>query len=152
MSAKFLQPAFVFNWTIFWISMELFSLQASLSTRVHQWWAAVPCITAGVVFLCSAVYVTCLLFGYDYFSQVCLLPEFIVARVQGNSFFLWLSCPAWSYCGIWNLPSVICPSVICPWGLRSLVYYRVMMYCPSVAPTLNTCQLFSVLFIKFVQF
>uniref|UniRef100_A0A7I4EAD2 UBA domain-containing protein n=1 Tax=Physcomitrium patens TaxID=3218 RepID=A0A7I4EAD2_PHYPA len=60
----------------------LSSLQASLSTRANQWWAAVPCVTAGVVFLCTAIYVICLLFGYDSFIQVCLLPKYIVDRVQ----------------------------------------------------------------------
>lgn len=56
--------------------------EASLSTRANQWWAAVPCITAGVVFLCSAIYVVCLLVGYDYFREVCLAPYFIVGRLQ----------------------------------------------------------------------
>ncbi|KAG0584066.1 hypothetical protein KC19_3G182200 [Ceratodon purpureus] len=56
--------------------------EATLSTRANQWWAAVPCITAGVVFLCSAIYVVCLLVGYDYFQQVCLLPGYIVGHLQ----------------------------------------------------------------------
>lgn len=62
-------------------------MQASLSTRANQLWAAVPCITAGIVFLCSAIYLVCLLVGYDYFQQVCLLPEFIVGRVQGDALY-----------------------------------------------------------------
>jgi hypothetical protein len=68
---------------VMWLEPGLCFVQASLSTRANQLWAAVPCITAGVVFLCSAIYVVCLLVGYDYFREVCLAPYFIVGRLQG---------------------------------------------------------------------
>jgi hypothetical protein len=57
--------------------------QASLSTQASQWWAAVPSVTASIVFLCSAVYAVSLVFGYDAFDQVCILPYKLVEHFQG---------------------------------------------------------------------
>ncbi|KAH8975931.1 hypothetical protein BDL97_01G186300 [Sphagnum fallax] len=56
--------------------------EASLSTQASQWWAAVPSVTASIVFLCSAVYAVSLVFGYDSFDQVCLLPYKLVEHFQ----------------------------------------------------------------------
>jgi len=54
-----------------------------LSTQASQWWAAVPSVTALIVFLCSAVYAVSLVFGYDSFDQVCLSPSKLVEHFQG---------------------------------------------------------------------
>ncbi|KAH7296123.1 hypothetical protein KP509_26G009700 [Ceratopteris richardii] len=56
--------------------------EASLSTRVSQWWSAVPFLTSGIVFICGVIYAVCLLFGYDSFYEVCLLPSAIAAKYE----------------------------------------------------------------------
>ncbi|KAH9576710.1 hypothetical protein CY35_01G177900 [Sphagnum magellanicum] len=56
--------------------------EASLSTQASQWWAAVPSVTASIVFLCSTVYALSLVFGYDSFDQVCLSPYKLVEHFQ----------------------------------------------------------------------
>ncbi|KAI5063045.1 hypothetical protein GOP47_0021592 [Adiantum capillus-veneris] len=56
--------------------------EASLSTRVSQWWTAVPFVTSAIVLLCGIIYTVCLLFGYDSFYQVCFLPSSITAKFE----------------------------------------------------------------------
>lgn len=56
--------------------------EASLSTRVSQWWLAVPFITATVMISCAAIYAISLLVGYDSFEQVCFLPYKITSKFQ----------------------------------------------------------------------
>ncbi|MCO5608693.1 hypothetical protein L7F22_062907 [Adiantum nelumboides] len=55
---------------------------ASLSTRVSQWWTAVPFVTSATVLLCGAIYTICLLFGYDSFFEVCFLPSAVTAKFE----------------------------------------------------------------------
>ncbi|KAJ7281189.1 hypothetical protein O6H91_Y365900 [Diphasiastrum complanatum] len=56
--------------------------EASLSTRVGQWWSALPSVTGTVVVVCGAIYAVTLLFGYDEFQQVCFLPVMVVSKWQ----------------------------------------------------------------------
>ena len=62
--------------------------EASLGTRANQWWTAIPCVTAGVVGVCSAIYVISLVFGFDDFSPVCLSPDLLVGHGGLSSGFL----------------------------------------------------------------
>jgi hypothetical protein len=52
--------------------------QASLQTRGQSWFAALPFGTRAVLLTCCGVYVTCILLGYDAYSQVCLAPKWVL--------------------------------------------------------------------------
>ncbi|CAN1277978.1 Rhomboid-like protein 15 [Linum perenne] len=56
--------------------------EASLSTRAGQWWESIPFLTSAVVVVCGAIYLVCLLFGYDSFYEICFLPSVVVSRFQ----------------------------------------------------------------------
>ncbi|KAM7500005.1 hypothetical protein LguiA_024419 [Lonicera macranthoides] len=56
--------------------------EAGLSTRVGQWWEGIPFLTSAVVIVCGAIYVVCLLVGYDSFAEVCFWPSQVVSRFQ----------------------------------------------------------------------
>ncbi|KAH7661610.1 Rhomboid protease protein [Dioscorea alata] len=56
--------------------------EAGLPTRLNQWWAGVPFITSGVVIVCLAIYLVCLLIGYDSFYEICFLPSKVVSGFQ----------------------------------------------------------------------
>lgn len=63
-------------------------VQAGLSTRVRQWWEGIPFLTSAVVVACAAIYLICLLAGYDSFEEVCFSPSAVVSRFQGTLWFL----------------------------------------------------------------
>ncbi|XP_021721287.1 rhomboid-like protein 15 [Chenopodium quinoa] len=56
--------------------------EASVSTRVNQWWEGIPFITSAVVAVCAAIYLVCLLIGYDSFVGICFLPSAIISQFQ----------------------------------------------------------------------
>lgn len=56
--------------------------EAGLPTRVGQWWEGIPFLTSAVVIVCGAIYLVCLLVGYDYFSEICFLPSAIISSFQ----------------------------------------------------------------------
>lgn len=56
--------------------------EASLSTRVSQWWTTVPFVTSAIVLVCGVIYTICLLIGYDSFLQVCFLPSAVTANYE----------------------------------------------------------------------
>ncbi|XP_059646525.1 rhomboid-like protein 15 isoform X2 [Cornus florida] len=61
--------------------------EAGLPTRVGQWWEGIPFVTSAVVIVCGAIYLVCLLFGYDSFVEVCFLPSEIISRFQVHRFY-----------------------------------------------------------------
>lgn len=60
-------------------------MQAGISTRLNQWWGSIPFITSGVILICGAIYLVCLLTGYDSFAEICFLPSVVASRFQGLS-------------------------------------------------------------------
>ncbi|GJP61123.1 hypothetical protein CLOP_g18326 [Closterium sp. NIES-67] len=56
--------------------------EASIGTRIHQWWLAVPLVTASVFAVCVAVFAADLLVGYDSFREVCFSPAMSVVHWQ----------------------------------------------------------------------
>ncbi|KAK4272635.1 hypothetical protein QN277_021159 [Acacia crassicarpa] len=56
--------------------------EASVPTRLSQWWENIPFLTSTVVFVCGIIYFVCLLVGYDSFGEVCFSPSDIVSRFQ----------------------------------------------------------------------
>uniref|UniRef100_A0A2P2L1U2 Rhomboid family protein n=1 Tax=Rhizophora mucronata TaxID=61149 RepID=A0A2P2L1U2_RHIMU len=56
--------------------------EASIPTRVGQWWDSIPFLTSAVVIVCGLIYLVCLLVGYDSFYEICFLPSAIVSRFQ----------------------------------------------------------------------
>ncbi|KAJ4705480.1 Rhomboid family protein [Melia azedarach] len=56
--------------------------EAGLSTRVNQWWENIPFFTSAVVIVCGAIYLICLLVGYDSFYEICFLPSAVISRFQ----------------------------------------------------------------------
>jgi hypothetical protein len=58
-------------------------MQAGISTRLNQWWSSTPFITSGVTFICAAIYLACLLIGYDSYSEICFLPSAVSSHFQG---------------------------------------------------------------------
>ncbi|KAJ8754538.1 hypothetical protein K2173_005699 [Erythroxylum novogranatense] len=57
-------------------------LQAGIPTRLGQWWDNIPFLTSAVVIVCGAIYLICLLIGYDSFYEICFLPSAIVSHFQ----------------------------------------------------------------------
>ncbi|GJV13283.1 rhomboid-like protein 15 [Tanacetum coccineum] len=58
------------------------SAGAGLPTRFKQWWEGIPFVTSVVVAVCAAIYLVCLLIGYDSFAEVCFLPSAVVSKFQ----------------------------------------------------------------------
>lgn len=56
--------------------------EASLSTRLSQWWESVPFLTSAIVAVCVTIYLVCLLVGYDSFGEICFLPSALVSHFQ----------------------------------------------------------------------
>ncbi|KAI4341299.1 hypothetical protein MLD38_026036 [Melastoma candidum] len=56
--------------------------EAGLPTTVRQWWEGIPFVTSAIVVVCGAIYLICLLTGYDSFQEICFLPSAIVSRFQ----------------------------------------------------------------------
>ncbi|CAO2820241.1 unnamed protein product [Amaranthus hypochondriacus] len=56
--------------------------EASVTTRLNQWWEGIPFITSAVVAICAAIYLVCLLVGYDSFVEICFLPSAILTHFQ----------------------------------------------------------------------
>ncbi|KAL3532215.1 hypothetical protein ACH5RR_005736 [Cinchona calisaya] len=56
--------------------------EAGLSTRIGQWWEAIPFLTSAVVIVCGIIYLVCLLVGYDSFAEVCFWPSAVISRFQ----------------------------------------------------------------------
>ncbi|GLJ31689.1 hypothetical protein SUGI_0636810 [Cryptomeria japonica] len=56
--------------------------EASLSTRIGQWWGGVPFITSGLVIVCGIIYLICLLIGYDSYYEICLWPAEVISKFQ----------------------------------------------------------------------
>lgn len=56
--------------------------EASVTTRLNQWWEGIPFITSAVVAVCAAIYLVCLLVGYDSFVEICFLPSAILSKFQ----------------------------------------------------------------------
>jgi hypothetical protein len=58
-------------------------LQAGIPTRLNQWWSSIPFVTSGVVLICGAIYLLCLLIGYDSYAEICFLPSAVASHFQG---------------------------------------------------------------------
>lgn len=56
--------------------------EAGLPTKIGQWWEGIPLLTSVVLIVCGAIYLLCLLAGYDSFEEVCFLPVAVVTRFQ----------------------------------------------------------------------
>ncbi|KAM0053267.1 putative serine endopeptidase [Helianthus debilis subsp. tardiflorus] len=56
--------------------------EAGLPTRFKQWWEGMPFLTSVVVAVCTAIYLVCLLIGYDSFLEVCFLPSAVISKFQ----------------------------------------------------------------------
>ncbi|KAJ6406815.1 hypothetical protein OIU84_010350 [Salix udensis] len=56
--------------------------EAGLQTRAGQWWESIPFLTSAVVVVCGAIYLVCLLSGYDSFYEICFLPTAVVSHFQ----------------------------------------------------------------------
>ncbi|KAJ4832039.1 Rhomboid-like protein 15 [Turnera subulata] len=61
--------------------------EAGLQTRAGQWWESIPFLTSVVVIVCGAIYLACLLLGYDSFYEICFLPSAVVSRFQVYRFY-----------------------------------------------------------------
>uniref|UniRef100_A0A0E0KGX5 Peptidase S54 rhomboid domain-containing protein n=1 Tax=Oryza punctata TaxID=4537 RepID=A0A0E0KGX5_ORYPU len=61
--------------------------EAGISTRLNQWWGSIPFITSGVILICGAIYLVCLLTGYDSFVEICFLPSVVASRFQVYRFY-----------------------------------------------------------------
>ncbi|GLT88378.1 hypothetical protein SLE2022_064050 [Rubroshorea leprosula] len=56
--------------------------EAGLQTRLGQWWGGIPFLTSAVMILCGAIYLVCLLVGYDSFYEICFKPEAVISQFQ----------------------------------------------------------------------
>ncbi|KAK4799460.1 hypothetical protein SAY86_024825 [Trapa natans] len=56
--------------------------EASLSTRLSQWWEGIPFLTSSIVIVCTIIYLICLFTGYDSFEQICFLPTAVIHKFQ----------------------------------------------------------------------
>ncbi|XP_062005010.1 rhomboid-like protein 15 isoform X1 [Rosa rugosa] len=56
--------------------------EAGVQTRLAQWWEGLPFLTSAVVFVCTTIYLVCLLAGYDSFYEICFLPSAVISRFQ----------------------------------------------------------------------
>ncbi|KAL9242535.1 hypothetical protein vseg_016526 [Gypsophila vaccaria] len=56
--------------------------EASVSTRLNQWWESIPFVTSAVVAVCAAIYLVCLFVGYDSFIEICFLPSAVISQFQ----------------------------------------------------------------------
>lgn len=56
--------------------------EAGISTRLNQWWSSTPFVTSGVTLICAAIYLACLLIGYDSYSEICFLPTAVASHFQ----------------------------------------------------------------------
>ncbi|XP_071690528.1 rhomboid-like protein 15 isoform X2 [Rutidosis leptorrhynchoides] len=56
--------------------------EAGLPTRFKQWWEGIPFLTSMVIAVCAAIYLVCLLIGYDSFVEVCFLPSAVISKFQ----------------------------------------------------------------------
>ncbi|VAI36151.1 unnamed protein product [Triticum turgidum subsp. durum] len=61
--------------------------EAGVSTRLNQWWSSTPFITSGVTIICAAIYLVCLLVGYDSYAEICFLPSAVVSHFQVYRFY-----------------------------------------------------------------
>ncbi|TVU45860.1 hypothetical protein EJB05_05365 [Eragrostis curvula] len=61
--------------------------EAGIPTRLNQWWSSIPFITSGVVLICGAIYLLCLLVGYDSYDEICFLPSAVASRFQVYRFY-----------------------------------------------------------------
>ena len=52
--------------------------ESSLQTRGRDWFSSLPLGTRGVFVTCCAIYVGCVLMGYDAFGQVCMAPRWVL--------------------------------------------------------------------------
>ncbi|VAI21372.1 unnamed protein product [Triticum turgidum subsp. durum] len=62
-------------------------MQAGVSTRLNQWWGSTPFITSGVTIICAAIYLVCLLVGYDSYAEICFLPSAVASHFQVYRFY-----------------------------------------------------------------
>ncbi|KAL5806315.1 hypothetical protein ACOSQ4_029048 [Xanthoceras sorbifolium] len=62
--------------------------EAGLSTRVSHWWEGMPFFTSAVVIVCGAIYLVCLLTGYDSFYEICFLPSAVISQFQVYRIYL----------------------------------------------------------------
>ncbi|RLN19105.1 hypothetical protein C2845_PM02G06200 [Panicum miliaceum] len=60
---------------------------AGIPTRLNQWWSSIPFITSGVVLICGAIYLLCLLVGYDSYDEICFLPSAVASQFQVYRFY-----------------------------------------------------------------
>ncbi|XP_047315392.1 rhomboid-like protein 15 isoform X2 [Impatiens glandulifera] len=56
--------------------------EAGLPTRLGQWWEGIPFLSSSVVVVCGAIYLACLLVGYDSFAEVCFSPFDVTSHFQ----------------------------------------------------------------------
>ncbi|KAI7996899.1 Rhomboid-like protein 15 [Camellia lanceoleosa] len=56
--------------------------EARLPARLGQWWEGIPFLTSSVVIVCGAIYLVCLLVGYDSFAEVCFWPSAVISWFQ----------------------------------------------------------------------
>ncbi|RLN39884.1 rhomboid-like protein 15 isoform X1 [Panicum miliaceum] len=61
--------------------------EAGIPTRLNQWWSSIPFITSGVVLICGAIYLLCLLVGYDSYDTICFLPSAVASHFQVYRFY-----------------------------------------------------------------
>ncbi|XP_020155656.1 rhomboid-like protein 15 isoform X2 [Aegilops tauschii subsp. strangulata] len=61
--------------------------EAGVSTRLNQWWSSTPFITSGVTIICAAIYLVCLLVGYDSYAEICFLPSAVASHFQVYRFY-----------------------------------------------------------------
>ncbi|OEL34863.1 Rhomboid-like protein 15, partial [Dichanthelium oligosanthes] len=61
--------------------------EAGIPTRLNQWWSSIPFITSGVVLICGAIYLACLLIGYDSYVEICFLPSAVASHFQVYRFY-----------------------------------------------------------------
>ena len=94
--------------------------QASLGTRVSQWWTSIPFITGIIVIVCGAIYAICLLTGYDSFVQVCFLPGAVTSHYEGKFYYI---------DGGWNLSSCLqFPKFVAKFQCTGLIQQRYSMF------------------------
>lgn len=56
--------------------------EAGLQTRLSSWWEGIPFLTSTVVISCGAIYMVCLLIGYDSFAGVCFSPSKVISHFE----------------------------------------------------------------------
>ncbi|XP_004982286.1 rhomboid-like protein 15 isoform X2 [Setaria italica] len=61
--------------------------EAGIPTRLNQWWSSIPFVTSGVVLICGAIYLLCLLIGYDSYAEICFLPSAVASHFQVYRFY-----------------------------------------------------------------